>query len=80
MSFQEFPKWKYHPQHEPVVVDDADAEKALGDGWGDSPVFVAVAADAPAETVESLRAELDSKGIAYDNRWGIKRLKDALHG
>lgn len=28
----------------------------------------------PVETVESLRAKLDSLGIEYDARWGLKRL------
>lgn len=35
--FQEFPKWKYHPDREPVIVDDYDAEKALGADWYDTP-------------------------------------------
>lgn len=35
--YQEFPKWKYHPDKEPVIVADYDAEKALGDDWYDSP-------------------------------------------
>lgn len=74
--FQEFPKWKYHDAHEAVVVQDADAEKALGPGWRDSPV---AQDQEPAEpTVESLRAELDAKGIAYDKRWGLARLQAAL--
>ena len=34
----EYPKWKYHRTLEPVVVDDPDAEAALGPGWFDSPV------------------------------------------
>ena len=36
-DFQEYPKWKYNPTQEPVIVQDADSEAALGDGWADSP-------------------------------------------
>lgn len=35
----EYPKWKYHAFEVPVIVKDADAENALGDGWVDSPVI-----------------------------------------
>jgi hypothetical protein len=35
---QEYPKWKYHPTKEAVVVSDAQAEAALGEGWGDKPI------------------------------------------
>ena len=33
----EFPKVKYHKDKKPVVVKDAEEEKALGSGWADSP-------------------------------------------
>lgn len=32
-----YPKWKYHAEKSAVVVDSAEAEKALGDGWAESP-------------------------------------------
>lgn len=32
----------------------------------------------PADELEALRAELDAKGIAYDKRWGAKKLKTLL--
>lgn len=35
--FQEFPKWKYHPDKEPCMVADYNAEKALGPDWYDTP-------------------------------------------
>ncbi|SRR5258708_21387478 len=35
--FQEFPKMKYHPKHEPRIVQNAQEEKALGRGWASSP-------------------------------------------
>ena len=33
----EYPKYKYHPDREPVIVADAAAEAALGDGWFNLP-------------------------------------------
>jgi hypothetical protein len=35
--FQAYPKCKYHRTGKTANVKDADAEKALGKGWGDSP-------------------------------------------
>jgi hypothetical protein len=35
---QEYPKWKYHPTRKAMVVKDAQAEVALGEGWGDKPI------------------------------------------
>lgn len=70
-------------------ADDEAQHKALSD-LGYEPKWEAPA-DAAAEddaamaaaeevvhTVETLRAQLDAKGIAYDNRWGVKRLQQAL--
>jgi hypothetical protein len=34
---QLFPKWKYHRTGKSQIVNDADAEAALGEGWGDTP-------------------------------------------
>jgi hypothetical protein len=36
-GYQPFPRCKYHRTGTSVVVNDADAEAALGEGWGDSP-------------------------------------------
>lgn len=36
-SFQEFPKWKYHPVKDPLIVGNKEAEEALGPGWHESP-------------------------------------------
>ena len=35
--YQEFPKWKYHPSKEAVVVENHEQEKALGADWFDHP-------------------------------------------
>ena len=34
---RDYPRWKYHPTKKAVVVNDAQAEAALGEGWGDTP-------------------------------------------
>jgi hypothetical protein len=34
---QNYPKWKYHRSGRSIIVNDADAEAALGEGWSDSP-------------------------------------------
>lgn len=39
MSFVEYPKFKYSKSHGSVIVDDADAEKALEGEWFDRPDF-----------------------------------------
>jgi hypothetical protein len=36
--WQEFPKMKYHSSGRFVTVKDAQAEAALGEGWGDKPI------------------------------------------
>jgi hypothetical protein len=35
--YQEFPKVKYHPDRDPVTVQDAIEEDALGPNWFDRP-------------------------------------------
>lgn len=81
--FQEYPKWVY-PDGDAtkgVKVASAEEEAALAPAPVDE-VAADDAATAAAEevvhTVESLRAALDAKGTAYDNRWGVKRLQQAL--
>lgn len=36
-TYQEFPKFKYHPELEAVIVHTPDEETALGDGWYNTP-------------------------------------------
>lgn len=33
----DFPRWKYHPTKDPVIVGSKEAENQLGSGWYDSP-------------------------------------------
>jgi hypothetical protein len=35
--FQMYPKWKYHPESQPVIVDTEAEEFSLGEGWRDLP-------------------------------------------
>jgi hypothetical protein len=35
---RDYPRWKYHPTKNAVVVYDAQAEAALGEGWVDKPI------------------------------------------
>jgi hypothetical protein len=39
--YQEFPKWKYHPERGGKIVQNAEEEKALGEGWYNTPNFPA---------------------------------------
>lgn len=45
-----------------------------------SPPVVSIPEAGAAPTIESLRAVLEEKGFAYDKRWGLKRLQEALDG
>jgi hypothetical protein len=51
--YQEFPKWKYHPDAKPLIVDNHDAELALGPDWYDSPAEAEAALRKLRETIES---------------------------
>jgi hypothetical protein len=37
-TYQYYPKCKYHRTGKTAIVNDAEAELGLGEGWGDSPV------------------------------------------
>lgn len=70
------------PQIGFAVAND-EAEHAALTAMGYIPPLVQAVAD-PAETdgqghtVESVRAQLDAAGIAYDNRFGLARLMTLL--
>ena len=49
---------------EPVWLDDGEPQEE----------------PAKADDKDSLRAELDARGIEYDKRWGVERLRAALEG
>ncbi len=65
-----------------ALANDEDEHKRLSD-QGYEPKWVPTEAD-PMEddgkghTVESVRAQLDAAGIAYDRRWGLAKLQGLL--
>lgn len=70
-GYQEFPKWKYQGARG-VVVNTADEEAALGDGYTDSPTEEA--APAPAADPRDARiAELEALLAAQNGKRGGKR-------
>lgn len=54
--FHEFPKWKYHPTKEAVVVPSQDAESALGDAWFDTPAYFCKPSDESAHGARDMYA------------------------
>jgi hypothetical protein len=86
--FKEYPKWKY-AAGKSVIVEDADAEAELGDGWFNFPDEVtddvadkakaaSLASDEEAKDLESLRTAAADIGITVDGRWGVQRLEDEI--
>lgn len=39
-EYQEYPKFLYHKDKQPMIVKSIEEEIALGDGWYDSPAFM----------------------------------------
>lgn len=81
----EFPKWKYSVTGG-VIVEDAEAEAALGDGWFNFPDEVEAAQkakreaedeadDLAAKDLETLRTTAKDLGIEVDGRWKEPRLE-----
>lgn len=56
MSEAIYPRWRYHKEKPAVLVQGAEEDAALGEGWGDSTILNHYAIDfdedAPAEEVE----------------------------
>lgn len=75
-----YPKWKYHDTEPACVVDDEEAELALGDGWRDTPDNRDNPDEEPADEVAALREQAAAKGIKVDRRWGTERLKREIEG
>lgn len=59
--YQPYPRQKFHRTGKTVVVNDADAEAALGEGWRDSP-------NDPFEVPES------SDPLRWFDSWGLQQL------
>ena len=72
-----YPRNMFNPASSGFAVANTEEEHRALAGSGYGPPIQEPAADS-APTVDSLRAELDSRGITYDKRWGVERLKQAL--
>lgn len=73
-----YPKWKYAADGRSIVVDDADAEEALGEGWYNSPADVPDPDDGLTGGDADLKAEAEALGIKIDKRWSDKRLAEEI--
>ncbi|MNE04067.1 hypothetical protein D3C80_965900 [compost metagenome] len=76
MSYEEFPKWKYS-KGQSIVVDDAEAEEALGEGWFDSPAELLAHLRELARQIDNERLSrraLDMDDKALDDQ--IAKLQD----
>jgi hypothetical protein len=83
-----------HPIHGNKHVPESEYPALKEEGWVkwprsaaeknaaplSSPLHVVSPEAGAAPTIESLRAVLEEKGFAYDKRWGLKRLQEALDG
>lgn len=88
MEFQTYPRWKYSVAGG-VIVNDAEAEAALGDGWYNFPDEVeqaakdkaaadALALEEDSKDLDSLRAAATDIGIVVDGRWKAPRLEQEI--
>lgn len=59
----EFPKWKYHAKNPATVVEDAEAEAALGEAWFDTPAEAGEGAEPDGYSDEDRQA-LFAKAVA----------------
>lgn len=88
----EFPKWRYHATKQAMIVDDADAEEALGLGWFDTPAEALAASvaekhedeydDNDKAAAEAYRKELLAKakamGIEIYHTSGVEKIQAAI--
>jgi hypothetical protein len=72
LPFCEYPKWKYHWNREPLVVDNLAAEKALGVGWAET-----AAAFAPYKGARPARTD-DQDPAKWLDKWSVPGLTPAL--
>lgn len=86
--FFEFPKWKYSGAIS-KLVEHAEEELGLGEGWHDTPTAAAAAVEAQTKQeaadinksvmdLDMLRTTATQLGITVDGRWGTQKLEDAI--
>lgn len=73
----QYPRWKYGAEGQSAIVNDADEEEALGEGWYDSPADVP-APDAEHADIDALRSEAEALGVKVDKRWKAERLAEEI--
>ena len=61
-----------------AYVRDADEHAAQLIGWGLDPLMTGDKPVSSEVTKEDLQAECDLRGIEYDKRWGVAKLKELL--
>lgn len=81
----EFPKWRYHATKQALIVDDREAEEALGFGWFDTPAEAQEAAEPEEDdkaAAEAYRKELLAKakalGIEIYHTSGVEKIQAAI--
>jgi hypothetical protein len=45
-----YPAWRYHREHSPLIVQNEDEDRALGEGWAASPAAFKTAPSEPEQT------------------------------
>lgn len=50
---EQYPKWLYHKEKDPVIVADEKAHKELGKGWAESPAEFEAKEEAPKAKAKS---------------------------
>ena len=55
---KQYPQWKYHPIHKPMIVHNEEADQALGDEWVDSQSDLKKIEVAPAVATKPVLAEV----------------------
>ena len=79
---QEYPKWRYHAIKVPVVVQNAEEDAALGEGWSDTPI-IATEDDLASEDllIERRHAttEVAAPAVGYvDRNLSAKQIKNLM--
>lgn len=86
---KEFPKWKYHVDGASLIVQNADEESDLGEGWHNSPTEVDQALQAEQIRqqdqareqrirLDALRESAKEIGLDVDVRWSADDLEDRI--
>jgi hypothetical protein len=67
VTITEYPKWKYHDENIPKIVNDKDEEKALGPGWRDTPDAIIAEVLASFQAVQT-KEKIDRRKKEHRNK------------